>query len=138
MDQKDSTNKDFTRPKRNLEILCYISFSWKCYAEVKFENKWFFDLFLTCRGKRYSIENAFSICLLWTSDPIGGQLISKKSSKWIPLILLKTIFQGLSANGPEFKLNGKEIKILSGSLHYFRFFKYLKRYIYLVIYFLIF
>ena len=28
--------------------------------------------------------------------------------------------EGLTATGEEFKLNGKEIKILSGSLHYFR------------------
>ena len=28
---------------------------------------------------------------------------------------------GLEANGPEFKVNGKPIRILSGSLHYFRF-----------------
>lgn len=37
--QKNNTNNDYTRLKRNLEISCYISFSWKCYAEVKFENK---------------------------------------------------------------------------------------------------
>ena len=30
------------------------------------------------------------------------------------------ITEGLTAQGQEFKLNGKEIKILSGSLHYFR------------------
>jgi len=30
------------------------------------------------------------------------------------------INEGLTAQGPEFKLNGKELKILSGSLHYFR------------------
>ena len=30
------------------------------------------------------------------------------------------INEGLTASGQEFKLNGKEIKILSGSLHYFR------------------
>lgn len=30
------------------------------------------------------------------------------------------IAQGLTAQGQEFKLNDKEIKILSGSLHYFR------------------
>lgn len=30
------------------------------------------------------------------------------------------ISEGLSAVGQEFKLNGKEVKILSGSLHYFR------------------
>jgi hypothetical protein len=28
--------------------------------------------------------------------------------------------QGLTAKGQEFQLNGKDIKILSGSLHYFR------------------
>ena len=27
---------------------------------------------------------------------------------------------GLEANGDEFRVNGKELKILSGSLHYFR------------------
>ena len=31
------------------------------------------------------------------------------------------ITEGLTALGQEFKLNGKEIKILSGSLHYFRY-----------------
>ena len=31
------------------------------------------------------------------------------------------IVEGLTAQGQEFKLNGKEIKILSGSLHYFRY-----------------
>ena len=30
------------------------------------------------------------------------------------------ISQGLTARGQEFQLNGKDIKILSGSLHYFR------------------
>ena len=30
------------------------------------------------------------------------------------------IAQGLTAQGQEFKLNDREIKILSGSLHYFR------------------
>ena len=30
------------------------------------------------------------------------------------------ISEGLTAVGQEFKLNGKEIKVLSGSLHYFR------------------
>ena len=30
------------------------------------------------------------------------------------------ISEGLTALGQEFKLNGKEIKLLSGSLHYFR------------------
>ena len=31
------------------------------------------------------------------------------------------ITEGVEANGPEFKVNGKPIRILSGSLHYFRF-----------------
>ena len=30
------------------------------------------------------------------------------------------ISSGLTATGQEFRLNGKEIKLLSGSLHYFR------------------
>ena len=30
------------------------------------------------------------------------------------------ITTGLEANGQEFRVNGKELKILSGSLHYFR------------------
>ena len=30
------------------------------------------------------------------------------------------ITQGLTARGQEFQLNGKDIRILSGSLHYFR------------------
>jgi hypothetical protein len=31
-----------------------------------------------------------------------------------------SLVQGLTAKGQEFQLNGKDIKILSGSLHYFR------------------
>jgi hypothetical protein len=34
--------------------------------------------------------------------------------------LLLSLVQGLTAKGQEFQLNGKDIKILSGSLHYFR------------------
>ena len=31
------------------------------------------------------------------------------------------IIGGVEANGPEFKVNGKPLRLLSGSLHYFRF-----------------
>ena len=31
------------------------------------------------------------------------------------------IREGVEANGPEFKVNGRQLRILSGSLHYFRF-----------------
>ena len=30
------------------------------------------------------------------------------------------VTSGLEANGDEFRVNGKDLKILSGSLHYFR------------------
>lgn len=52
-------------------------------------------------------------------------LISLRSSKAGDTSLYEyfvdnQIDEGLTATGQEFKLNGKEIKILSGSLHYFR------------------
>ena len=46
---------------------------------------------------------------------------SNRIMRLVPTQTGDGIIGGLEANGPEFKVNGKSIRILSGSLHYFRF-----------------
>jgi len=59
----------------------------------------------------------FSFCIILLS---GTASISGGDVSLYDYFSGEGITEGLTANGDEFKLNGKELKILSGSFHYFR------------------
>ena len=51
---------------------------------------------------------------------VGSTLLPRKRFESYILKVGDGVESGLEANGDEFRVNGKELKILSGSLHYFR------------------
>ena len=51
---------------------------------------------------------------------VGFCLLPRKTFESYILKVGDGVESGLEANGDEFRVNGKELKILSGSLHYFR------------------
>ena len=78
-----------------------------------------FLLLFLCFAGCQRVVNAGDLSLY--SYLVGSTLNSQENK--FELYILKVgdgVESGLEANGDEFRVNGKELKILSGSLHYFR------------------